>query len=90
MIRFLQLSLVGMVLSLSALGQEWRPSITHDKDVTFLGIVSNTRFVSASNDGQVIVWNPENSEIIYHGIASHKVIRIYCPEESEGKVIWGG
>ena len=59
MLRFLQLSLVGMVLSLSALGQEWRPSITHDKDVSFLGIVSNTRFVSASNDGLVIVWNHE-------------------------------
>lgn len=40
--------------------------------------------------GQVIVWNPENSEIIYHGIAAHKVNRIYCPEETEGKIIWGG
>ena len=44
----------------------------------------------ALSKGQVIVWNPENSEVIYHGITTQKVIRIYCPEESGGKIIWGG
>lgn len=45
---------------------------------------------SENPKGQVIVWNLENSEAVYVGIAKAKVNRIFCPAESEGTIIWGG